>query len=82
MILIGRGLDLEKRVEFGEWRVEKKEAEEGGEHEAKPTTGTTGFVKEKNVKAKRKEAMVRLREAERSGGESRSDLCGFEGAST
>ena len=38
------------------------------------------LVWKENVRAKRREALVRRKEAERSGGESRSDLCGFEGA--
>ena len=42
MILIGRGLDLEKRVEFGEWRVELKEAGKGGNIEANQGPDATG----------------------------------------
>ena len=43
MILIGRGLDLEKRVEFGEWRVEMKEAGDGGNNEANQRTDAKGM---------------------------------------
>ena len=73
MILIGRGLDLR------EGNREQALGNSGKpKHLMRNRSREAGL--EENVKAKRREALVRRKEAERSGGESRSDLCGFEGA--